>query len=154
MSNRGAGQTLLAFGVLLVGAGGCSVDDPFPELHPLTGTVTRDGKPVSGGGMILLPESGPPTGLVVNASVGTDGTFAAQTERTQTSGTLTRPGVPAGIYKVIYHPPGNGSKTGQESQVAERVTVGPQANTAVIVLPPAVLEDPREPGEDADPPAK
>jgi hypothetical protein len=107
--------------------------DPFPPLHPLTGTVTRDGKPVEGGGLIFIPGSG--GGLVVNASVGKDGRFAAQTEHTGKSGLVIRPGAPAGKYKVIYHPPSDGSKMNLEFKFDEVVVVDGKPTEIALVLP-------------------
>lgn len=124
---------------------GCSPADSFPELHPLTGTVTRDGKPVAGGGIIFIPDAVNNSSLVVNASVNPDGTFEARTEHTGRAGLTTRPGAPVGRYKAIYHPPGDGSKMGLEIEIEPRVTVEAKANTAPLVLP-------TKPPEEADPP--
>jgi len=133
--------------------GGCSGRDTFPELHPLTGTVTRDGKPVTGGGLIFVLDSGERSRLVVNAAVERDGSFTARTERIETEGTAIRSGAPAGRYKVIYHPPSNGSKTGLEVELDARVTVEAKPNSAEIALAGKMPEGQGVPRDD-DPPAQ
>jgi prepilin-type N-terminal cleavage/methylation domain-containing protein len=125
---------ILLVAAVAVGCGGESI----PALHPLSGVVTRDGKPVSEGGLIFLPDPHTGSGLVVNASVGVDGTFTGTTSRTTGKGTEALPGVPAGRYRVIYHPKTDGQKTGLESEVQERVTVEPGMNRVTIVLPEKV----------------
>ncbi len=122
---------------------GCSPRDPFPELHPLTGTVALDGKPVTGGGVIFVLDSGERSALVVNAAVKPDGTFSAQTEYPGDTGTVTRPGVPAGKYKAIYHPAGDGSKTDLAREIGERVLVEGKATTVNVVVPVHPAADPK-----------
>lgn len=134
---------ILLVAALAVGCGGESI----PELHPLSGVVTRDGKPVSEGGLIFLPDPHNGSGLVVNASVGTDGTFTGTTSRTSGKGTEVLPGVPAGKYRVVYHPKSDGQKTGLESEIQERVSVEPGSNRLTIVLPETV---PQGTGADRD----
>jgi hypothetical protein len=115
-----------------------------PELYPLSGTITRDGAAVTAGGLIFLPEPHDGSGRVVNAAVNADGTFAARTEVTGSDGRMTaQPGVPAGRYKVVYHPPGDGQKVGADVELSERVTVEARANTAALVLPPKPVGEPR-----------
>jgi hypothetical protein len=129
-------QTPVVLFALTAAAVGGSATAPFPELHPLTGTVTRDGKPVTGGGLMFAPDPAGGPGLIVNAAVEGDGSFTAQTLRTEADGTLrVRPGAPAGRYRVIYHPPGNGSKTGLEVELDGRVKVGPRPNRVALLLP-------------------
>lgn len=129
---------LVAVWLAVAGLTGCRSGEAFPDLHPLTGTVTRDGKPVAGGGLIFLPDPPNGSGLVVNASVRADGTFAAETSRTTGTGTEIRQGVPAGTYKAIYHPPGDGQKTGLDVTAGERVTVPAGGGTAIVALPTAL----------------
>jgi hypothetical protein len=125
-------RLLLAF---VLAATGCSSAESFPDLHPLTGTVTREGRPVTEGGVIFLPDPPNGSGLVVNASVNPDGTFAAETSRSSGKGAEIRAGAPSGRYKVVYHPPGNGAKTGLEVELEPRVTVERGANAATLTLP-------------------
>lgn len=117
---------------------GCSAAEPFPDLQPLTGTVTRGGRPVEGGGLIFLPDPSIRSGLVVDAAVRADGTFEAKTGRTTGSGTEFRPGAPAGTYRAVYHPPGDGSKMNREVELSRRVEVGVGANSVALVLPDAI----------------
>jgi hypothetical protein len=145
----------LVLSALALAAAGCPAARPFPDLHPLTGAVTRDGRPVTAGGLIFLPEHGG-SGVIVNANVGADGTFSAETSRTSNTGrTEARPGAPAGRYKVVYHPPSNGSRSGLQVELTERVTVGPGANAVRIVLPhelPRGSGEPRDDDPTAPPP--
>lgn len=134
------------FGVVLT-ACGCN---PEPlTLPPLSGTLrTADDKPVTAGGLIFIPESGTWGGNVVNASLNPDGTFSATTSRTTDSRTRTIDGAPAGRYKVVYHPPGDGQALGLEVELPDVVTVGPQENVLKLVLPEKKPADKK-----ADPPA-
>jgi hypothetical protein len=138
---------LAAAWLAAAGLAGCGSGEAIPDLHPVTGTITRDGKPVAGGGIILIPDPPNGSGLVVNASVGKDGTFTVQTSRTTAKATEIHPGAPAGTYKVVYHPPSDGQKTGLEVTAADRLTVQPGGGTANVVLPAAV---PAGKGEDRD----
>jgi hypothetical protein len=130
---------------LLVGCAG----DSLPELHLLSGTITRNGELVTQGGLILLPD--PPNGsnLIVNAAVRPDGTFTAQTEQTTREGKLTiQPGAPAGTYRVVYHPPSNGSKSGLEVELQDWITVSPGANNIALELPTELPEGRGEPRDE------
>lgn len=119
----------------------CSESEPKLDLYPLKGTVTRNGQPVKGGGMILAPLASPVPGMSVNASVNLDGTFEAETLRTGKDGrTNAEPGAPAGKYKVTYHPPSNGSKMGLETELSGPVTLEAKANTIQIELPSKIPE--------------
>ena len=116
--------------------------------------VVIAGPTASGKSALALAIAQAQGGVVVNASVNPDGTFAAETQRTTGTGAVSQPGAPAGRYKVIFHPPSDGSETGLESHIAEMVTVGAGVNTAVIVLPSAVPKDQAEPRNGDNPPAK
>jgi hypothetical protein len=118
---------------------GCSGDPSFPDLHPLTGTVTREGKPVPEGGIIFVPEPGTGSGLIVNATVRPDGSFTAETSLTSRAGKTTiRPGAPAGRYKAVYHPPSDGSKTGLEVELDTPVVVAAGSPPVAFTLPAAM----------------
>jgi hypothetical protein len=139
----------LVLSALAVAAVGCPAAKPFPDLHPLTGAVTRDGRPVTAGGLIFLPEPAGGSGVIVNANVRADGTFAAETSQTSNKGRAEiRPGAPAGRYKVVYHPPSNGSRSGLEVELAERVTVGLGANSVTVALPRQLPRGSGEPRDD------
>ncbi len=116
---------------------GCAAD-PSPDLHPLTGTVTYQGKPVTAGGLLFAPEEGGWGGVIVNANVEPDGTFTAQTEKVTGRGTTARPGVRPGRFLVTYNPPGDGQNVGQQRSLAEVVEVKPGGTTVALKLPEAV----------------
>ncbi|MFO0846983.1 MAG: hypothetical protein U0871_00280 [Gemmataceae bacterium] len=135
---------------------GCDRQEAIPDRHPLTGTVVRAGRPVTAGGLIFLP-IGRSSGLVVNAPVRPDGTFTAETSRTRPAGGVdVFPGVPAGRYTAVYHPPSDGQKTGLEVQLGE-ITV-PAGGTAVTLTLPDKLPEgngmPRDDAPDAAAPKK
>ena len=114
---------------------GCSRGERFPALHPLSGKVERDGRPVTTGGLYFAPDPATNSPLSVNARLREDGTFAAETSWADANGkTETRPGAPAGRYKVVYHPPGDGSKTGVEVTLPEPVTAGPDSGALTLTL--------------------
>ena len=96
---------------------GCRAELAFPDLHPLDGTISRDGEPMKGGGLIFLRDAGDPTGLIVNANVNPDGTFAGESSLTSVRGAVIRPGVPVGRFRAIYHPLGDGSVTGLDTKI-------------------------------------
>jgi hypothetical protein len=103
----------------------------------VSGTLTSaDGKPVTAGGLIFIPESGDWGGRVVNASVNPDGTFTATTSTSAAGNTELKPGVPAGRYKVVYHPPGDGQKLGLETELPDPVLVEPTDNRLSQTVPP------------------
>jgi hypothetical protein len=119
------------------GISGCSTAVTVPELHPVTGRVVRAGVPVKGGGLYFAPAAGEQRGLIHNASVGADGTFAATTE--VYGGTPpTRAGLPAGTYKVTYLPVNDGQKSGLDVLVSEPITVEPGLAPVILTLPDEV----------------
>ncbi len=133
---------------LLLLLAGCDNSHPMDNLYPLGGTILREGKPVKEGGMILVPDGGSSSSLIVNAAVEANGTFTVRTERTLSSGKLEiRPGAPAGRYRVIYHPASNGATMGLEVELPERVTVEPGGADIRLQLP-AVM--PKGRGEERD----
>lgn len=123
---------LLAVCLAAAAAAGCQ--PPKATLHPLTGTLTHGGKPVSGGGLIFIPDAGGWGGNVVDAAVNPDGTFAAHTAHTTADQTDIRPGAPAGRYKVVYNPPSDGQRD-VSVELPGRVTVEAKDNTVSLVLP-------------------
>ena len=124
----------LAVLAVLAAAVGCA-DEPPPDLHPLTGTVTHRGQPVTAGGLLFAPEEGGWGGVIVNANVEPDGSFAAQTEKVTGRGTTARPGIRPGRYKVTYNPPGDGAKTGMQCTLAEVVVVEKGGAAVALKLP-------------------
>lgn len=114
---------------------GCSASGPFPELHELTGTVTRDGQPVVGGGLLFTPDPPSPSGLIVHAAVREDGMFAAETTFPGDRGRVSRPGAPAGHYRVVYQPLTDGLETNLEVKLDQRVEVEPGGKPVSLTVP-------------------
>ena len=116
------------------------------DLHELSGTVTREGKPVASGGLIFLPEQTGGMAMTINASV-RDGAFRGMTDRTSASGkSKIEPGVPAGSYRAVYHPASNGSKSNLELELG-KVEVAPGGTVIELKLPekmPAGVGEPRD----------
>ena len=136
---------------------GCS--DPVPALFPVEGTITRLGQPVREGGLIFQPVSGPSHSLILNAEVQTNGTFTVKAERTDREGQLHfLTGMPVGEYKVTYHPPSDGSKSGLEFEFPTTIKVEAKSNSLKLELPeklPAGEGEPRDDDEQGNqPPAK
>ena len=75
----------------------------FPDLHPVKGTVTRNGKAVNGGSVRFTPDPDKPE-FSVNAEVGTDGTYTLTMVRTTDKRGERKSGAPSGKYKVTYTP--------------------------------------------------
>jgi hypothetical protein len=78
----------LAFAGLCVLAVGC---DSGPTLLPVTGKVTVDGQPAAGAVLLFHPAT-KANPFVSSATTGADGSFSIITD--------TKPGIPAGDYKV------------------------------------------------------
>jgi len=92
--------------LLLLWLSGCSGAKlaPFDERIPVKGRVSRGGAPVSGG-VIRLDATAGANDFMINGVVGPDGSFTLTTVRTNDSMGERNPGVPAGVYQVIYTPP-------------------------------------------------
>lgn len=133
---------------------GCKQELPFPELHPLQGTISRDGTPMKGGGIIFIPESANPTGLIVNASVENDGTFTGTSSLSTGTGAVLKPGVPTGRFKAVFHPLSDGSVTGLETNIDEVFEFKPGMNTIRIELKVKQPIGAGVPRDDANVPAK
>lgn len=124
------------FGLLLFGLVGCSETLTKLELYPVSGRVVRNGQPVRGGGLILQPVEITKEVYTINASVGADGKFVAETLRTLRSGkSISEAGAPVGKYKATYHPASDGAKMGLETEVPEVVTIQAQENVLELILP-------------------
>lgn len=139
-------------GMMLVTLVGCG---PHIERFPVTGAVKKHGKPVKGGGLIFLPELPPERGLTVSGSVNTDGIFTTETLRMGKDGRIyVQPGTPAGVYRVIYHPPSDGSKAGLEVTLEERLTIVPPGAVLALTLPDLMPSGVGEPRDDNPNPSK
>jgi hypothetical protein len=112
---------------------GCA-GNALPELHPFTGTIEQGGKPVTTGGLLFQPVSGA-VGHTSNASVTADGRFAAQTEQITGTETKLLPGIPVGVYRVIYHPPGDTQRSDLAVTLPDTVTVAAGGTTVALTLP-------------------
>ncbi len=122
-------------GLLFVFFSGCVAEPITPPLYPLTVTVVQNGKTVKVGGLIFMPESGDWGGRVVNASPNSDGIFSAQTSRATGTATTIQPGIPAGRYKVAYHPVSDGQKVGLEYEFPDSIAIEERDNTLWLLLP-------------------
>lgn len=138
----------------VVSLGGCGPADFSKGLYPLTGTLTQDGKPVTGGRLSFAPAAGGWGGVTVDASVNKDGTFFAQTSKWSGTETVLKPGLKPGRYKVIYHPPSDGQKTGLEVELPGIVEVETKENSIQLELPLKLPEGNGQPRDDANPPAE
>ena len=69
----------------------------------MKGTVRVNGKTVSGGVVVLVPDP-PKDDFVIHSEVGTDGTFQFKTVRLTDSQGERKPGVAPGKYKGTYTP--------------------------------------------------
>jgi hypothetical protein len=118
------------------------------DLHELSGTVTREGKPVASGGLIFLPEQPGRMAMTINASV-RDGAFRGMTDRTSASGkSKIEPGVPAGSYRAVYHPASDGSKSNLEMELGV-VKVVAGGTVVQLKLPEKMPTGVGEPRDDA-----
>lgn len=121
---------------ILALAFGCSQSEKPLELRPLKGTIMQNGKALTRGGLIFVPEPALTSNLVVNATAESDGTFVAKTLQSRADGSIAvAEGAPIGKYKVIYHPPSNGSKSGLEIELNQLVTVENEAKPVSLVVP-------------------
>lgn len=111
--------------VLAVALCGCPATSPFPPLYPVVGDISKDDKPVTSGGIGFVPDDGRYGGVNVSGSVSPDGTFATETSRTTGTGSVFQPGVPAGRYRLVYHPTGSGEQTGGYYKLPDVLVVGP-----------------------------
>src|SRR5688500_14472551 len=84
-----------AAGLLVAVLSGCGDGTkPLPELAPVTGTITMDGKPLADAEVLFIPASS--VGFTAAATTDSSGAYTLQTASGKDSG----PGAPAGEYKV------------------------------------------------------
>jgi hypothetical protein len=131
-------SALAALALFGAGCGDGGGSQPaFPELHPVTGTVKRDGAPVKGGAVAFAPDPAKPD-FLINSEVGPDGTFELSTVRTTDRSGERKTGAPAGTYKVTFTPPlGDQTAGGAINPIAvpKPVAVAAGPNTLTIDLP-------------------
>lgn len=129
--------TLLGLAMLV----GCSGEAP---RFSVTGTLkTADGKPVTGGGLILFPTVW--TGQLINGSLRNDGSFDLTTSRTDSGATIIQPGCPAGEYRVTFQPMATGDKIIPGVDLPGTVTISPGPNTLALVLPEPTKREAEQP---------
>lgn len=137
-------RTRTAFAPLFVVvalAHGCSAgreQPPFPELHPVKGTVQKGKAPVSGG-LLQFTRADDNGEFLVNSEVAADGTFSLSTVRATDTRGERKPGAPAGAYKVTYSPPYNDQTAGAIKPIVlpQQVTVQPGENNLTVEVPAA-----------------
>ena len=139
-------RVILAVCALIAGFG-CG-EFTHLDLHELSGTVSREGKPVASGGLIFIPEQSGGKAMTINASV-RDGAFQGMTDRTSASGkSKIEPGVPAGSYRAVFHPASNGSKANLEVDLGV-VKVVAGGTVVELKLPEKMPTGVGEPRDDA-----
>jgi hypothetical protein len=126
--------------LVLLSAAGCRGSNPtaaLPTLHLVKGSVTRGGQPVNGGLLTFQPDPDIP-GTIINAEVGTDGRFEAQTTDTAARDGKRAKGAPAAVYRVTYHPPTGADQAAVfPTQLPKPVRVEAKDNQIAVELPPA-----------------
>lgn len=120
----------------VVGCGGGGSQPDFPAVHPVTGTITKSGKPVSGGVVRFAPDPDKQE-FMINSEVGPDGSFKLSTVRATDRSGERKPGAPAGKYVVTYTPMVADQTTGLMEPVvlAQPVTVEAKENKLTLELP-------------------
>jgi hypothetical protein len=112
--------------VLCLPAGGCSTSsDTGPDLHPVKGTVTRNGQPVTRGYVRFMPADG--QDLIVGGDVDDNGEFELETLMRLKK----KKGAPAGTYTVTYMAPS--AEVGQVTTV-KRYTLEAKSNEFAVEL--------------------
>ena len=107
---------------------GCSKNvDKLAELHPVKGTVTKNGQPVNKGLVSFIPTDNQE--WIVNSEVDANGKFELQT----ISQNGNKKGAPAGTYRVTYMPPGNDQNVTPVT-TSKTYSVEPKANDLTIEL--------------------
>jgi hypothetical protein len=99
-------RILLAWG--LITSAGCGKPAPLRKA-PVTGKVTFESKPVSGGTLRFLPNADKgntsKVPFICVGQIGPQGEYELSTDRGDDAD--TGPGAPLGWYKVVYHPARN-----------------------------------------------
>lgn len=122
--------------VVLLALTGCNPPTAeLPALHPTTGTLTRDGKPVNGGALRFHATDGGDTNTIVSAEVSNDGTFSVHTVSGAGKAVSRSPGAPTGKYHVTYTPPATDQQGAMPMDISEPVTIEPKVNVFALKLP-------------------
>jgi hypothetical protein len=121
----------------LLGCGGGTKQQDFPDLHPVKGVIKRDGKAVTGGVVMFTADPAKPD-FQINSEVGTDGTYSLSTFRTNDKAGERKQGAPPGSYKVTYTPPLTDQAAGGSTnpiELPKAVTVKTGENDIPIDVP-------------------
>lgn len=104
-------RTLAILAAALAAAAGCSpAAKPWPELHPVHGSVKVGGQNVAAGYVTFRSEDGANSDFMVSGKVEADGKYTLQTTHALEKGSAARPGAPAGRYRVMFMPAGTGDQ--------------------------------------------
>lgn len=128
------------FAAALAAAAGCSsAAKPWPDLHPVRGTVKVGGQLVTAGYLTFRSDDAANSDFMVTGKIEPDGTYKLTTTHALEKGSQARPGAPAGRYRVMYMPPGTGDQvTGASVEPIDApkpVTVNAGENDLPIDLP-------------------
>jgi hypothetical protein len=122
----------LLIGIALVAMGCARAEVDVPTTHPAKGTLhTRDGQPVTGGTIQLLPADGAARPATI-ALVQPDGAFELQA---RDNAGKKHPGAEEGVYTVLYLPVMTDDQNIQQVTLPGKVTVRPGENTFNLKLP-------------------
>ena len=136
---------VLSAGVFLFGLAGCQGN--LPALYSVEVELVQDGKPVDRGALMFEPEKPGKKSIVFNAEHTGGGKFRGRVLFQGEQGTQIKPGVAAGTYRVLYHPPSDGQRTNLEVPLKETLTVQAGENKVCMELPkveilPQIVEPP------------
>ncbi len=96
-------RPLLMMLIMLAAVGGCG-KKKLPPLHPVEGTVFRQGSAVGNGGSLHLAPMQEDLQYTLTAEIDLHGRFKVSAVDTQDKSGKPQPGAPEGIYRVTYHP--------------------------------------------------
>ena len=129
------GITALSLMVLTVGCQKPTASK-MPPLHPVEGTVTKDGKPIKEAFVQFVPDSGSEN-VTINALTSADGKFELMTLYVQGAVNEKKRGAPEGAYTVSVTMPLDAQQRGGEQyQLPDKYQVKPGANEFPLELNP------------------
>ena len=118
----------LAFALMLLGIVGCG--SKHSATVPVTGTVTLDGQPLAGVGVLFSPQS---TGRPAHGMTDASGNFSLQTYDVPGDGAIP------GTYLVAIIPPGKTPPGGKKIKIPAKYMI--PENSAIV----RSVDDPMEP---------
>lgn len=120
-----------------------------PEVYQVDGTLRQNDSKVEEGGLIFMPETSTAYGLIINAAITSDGKFTVKTEQTTRLGNVYQyDGMPKGNFRIIYHPISDGSRSGLEVELDDRIKIEGEVKDLELVLPAKLPEGAGEPRDD------